>query len=147
MSTTGSRSPGKGRNTALLGIAALAVMAVVGVSYREWRQYSRANSNASQTRDIVDAVDRLLASLTDAETGQRGFLLTGDAHYLEPYNRAIGEIPAELSAASRLIAARPGQSARAARLNALTRDKLAELRDTIEMRRARGIAPSMAIVL
>jgi len=147
MSTTGPRSPSKGRNTAMLGIAALVLMAVVGLSYREWRQYSRANADAAQTRAILDSTERLLTSLIDAESGQRGFLLTGKDRYLEPYKRAIQEIPADLSAVTRLLAARSGQSARAARLNALTADKLAELRETVELRRTRGIAAAQAIVL
>ena len=145
MSTRGSRPASKRRNTALLGIAALVLMAVVGLSYREWRQYSRSNAYAAQSRAIVDSIDRLLTSLIDAETGQRGFLLTGEDRYLEPYNRAIQEIPAELSAASRLLAARSGQSAIMARLNVLTADKLTELRETIELRRAHGIVPSLSI--
>jgi PAS domain S-box-containing protein len=147
MSTTSSRPPSRARNTALLGIAALALISVVGVSYREWRQYSRANAGAAQSRAIVDSLDRLLASLIDAETGQRGFLLTGETRYLEPYNRAIQEVPAELSAALRVLATRSGQFANAARLNALTADELAELRDTVELRRTRAIAPPLAIFL
>ena len=118
-----------------------------GLSYRERLQYSRANADAVQARAVVDSIDGLLASLLDAETGQRGFLLTGEERYLEPYNRAVREIPAERSAVSRLLATRSGQSANAARLNALTTDKLAELRETIEVRRTRGLAPSLSIVL
>jgi PAS domain S-box-containing protein len=147
MSTTGSHAPRKGRNTALLGIAALVLMAVVGLSYRAWRQYSRANADAAQTSVLIDSVDRFLASLLDAETGQRGFLITGDERYLEPYNRAIQKIPGQLSAMLRLLAGRPGQSASAARLNALTADKLAELRETIALRRTRGAATPPPIVL
>ena len=147
MITTGSHAPSKGRNAILFGIAGLVLMAVVGLSYRERLQYSRANADAVQARAVVDSIDSLLASLLDAETGQRGFLLTGEERYLEPYNRAVRELPAELSAVSRLLATRPGQSANAARLNALTTDKLAELRETIEVGRTRGLAPSLSIVL
>ena len=147
MSATGARSVSKWRNTALLGIGVVAMVAAVALSYREWRQYSRANANAAQTRQIVDSVDRLLAGLVDAESGQRGFLLTGEGRYLDPYNRAIHEIPGELSAITSLLAERPGQSASAARLNALATDKLAELHDTIELRRTRGVAPTLAVVL
>jgi PAS domain S-box-containing protein len=141
------RRPGKWRNTALLWIAALVVVAVTGLAYPQWRQYSRAHADAALTRATLDSVDSLLESLIDAETGQRGFLLTGEERYLEPYNRAIQQIPAELSTVSRLLAAQPGQTSKAARLNALTADKLAELRQTIELRRARGIAAAVAMVL
>ncbi len=147
MSITGSRPSSKRRNATLLGIAALVLMAVVGLSYREWRRYSRANADADQSRAIVDAADRLLMSLIDAETGERGFLLTGENRFLEPYNRGLQEIPAELSTVSRLLASRSGQAATAARLNALTADKLSEFRETIALRRARGIAPPLDIVL
>ena len=145
MSTTSSRRPSKGRKPVLPGIVALVLMAMVGLSYRQFRQYSRANADAAQSRAIVDSIDHLLESVTEAETGQRGFLLTGEDRYLEPYNRAIQEIPAELSATSRLVAAQNGQSGSLARLNVLTADKLAELRETIELRRARGIAPPLNI--
>jgi PAS domain S-box-containing protein len=131
----------------LLGIAALVLMAVVGLSYHEWRQYSRANADATQTRAIVASVDRFLASLLDAETGQRGFLLTGEERYLEPYSRAIQEIAGDLSALAHLLSSRAGQSASVPRLNALTADKLAELRETIELRRTSGGVSPTAIVL
>jgi len=131
----------------MFGVAALVLLAVMGLSYRQFRQYSRANADAAQTRNIVDSVDQLLESLVSAETGQRGFLLTGEDRYLEPYNRAIQEIPAELSTVSRLVAGHAGQSARAARLNALSLDKLAELRESIELRRSRGFAPSRDMLL
>src|SRR5579864_2960182 len=137
----------KERTAALLGVAALVLMALVGFFYREWRHYSRSNAAAEQTRAVVDSVDAFITSLVNAETGQRGFLLTGEDRYLEPYNQAIQEIPAELSTLSRLLASRPGQSANTARLNALTSEKLTELRDMIEQRRVGGLAAPISIVL
>jgi CHASE3 domain len=68
-----------------------------GVFLLAWREYTVANAQAAQTREIIDSVDKLLLSLVDAETGQRGFLLTGEDQYLEPYNQAIQIIPAELA--------------------------------------------------
>ncbi len=56
--------------------------------------YNREISRAHQT---VDALRELLSSYKDAETGQRGFLLTGNDDYLAPYNRAIGIVPGELT--------------------------------------------------
>jgi CHASE3 domain sensor protein len=145
MSTTGSPPASKEWKPVLPGTVALVLMAMVGLSYRQFRQYGRANADAAQSRAIVDSIGRFLESVTEAETGQRGFLLTGEDRYLEPYNRAIQEIPAELSAASRLLAARSGQSTDVARLNTLAADKRAELRETIELRRTRGIAPPLNV--
>ena len=147
MLTTGSPPQRKGRKRFLPGIVALVLMAMVGLSYQQFRQFNRTNAYTAQSQAIVSSIDRLLESLTEAETGQRGFLLTGEVRYLEPYNRAIQQIPAELSAASRLLAERSDQSAVVARLNALTADKLAELAETIDLRRTRGLAPALNVVL
>jgi len=147
MSIRASRPPGERPNAALPVIAALVLVAIMGLSYREWQQYSRVNSEAIEARALVDSIDRLVVSLTDAESGERGFLLTGDDAYLGTYNQAIQKVPDELSAASRLLSIRPGQSASGARLKTLTADKLTELRENIQRRRESGQAPPLSIIL
>jgi CHASE3 domain sensor protein len=82
-------------NTGMLLVAALILIGIVGFSYREWTQYRRASADAARTREISDSVAPLVSSVIDAETGQRGFVLTGEARYLEPYNQAILAIPTE----------------------------------------------------
>src|SRR2546421_13015063 len=89
------RSANKRLNRAMLAVSALILLAIVGVSYREWRQFTDANADAVRSTEIRESVDRLLSSLVDAETGQRGFLLTGAERYLEPYNLAIGVLQVE----------------------------------------------------
>jgi len=110
-------------------------------------QYALANADAAQTRDIIQSVDRLLLSLVDAETGQRGFLLTGEDRYLEPYNRSIQAIPTELSQLSKLLASRPNESGNLSRLDRLIDEKLSELQQTISIRQTQGAAPARNIVL
>src|SRR5579884_2646769 len=127
--------------------AVLALVTVVALSYVEWRKYHRANSEVLETRAITHSVDRLLSDVLDAETGQRGYLLTGDDTYLNPYNRAIQSIPVELARLKRMLAARPNESSNVVRLDDLTTRKLAELDQTILLRRTRGPAPALAIVL
>src|SRR5438552_6628 len=104
------RSAGKRQNTAMLGVSALLLLGIVGMSYRQWRQFSAANANAARSTQIRESADRLLSSLLDAETGQRGFLLTGAERYLEPYNRATSVIPVELEKLKRLLASRETNS-------------------------------------
>src|SRR5438067_2037037 len=119
MERAGSLRPRRGRSAAMFGIAAMVLMAVVGLSYREWGRYNRANLEAAETRTIVDSVDELLSTVLDAETGQRGYLLTGESRYLQPYNQAIQAIPGELAGLRSLLARRPEQSSAFARLNDL----------------------------
>src|SRR5437773_7812262 len=118
------RSAGKRLNTAMLGVSAVILLAIVGASYREWRQFTAANDEAARSTEIRESVDRLLSSLLDAETGQRGFLLTGADRYLEPYNRAISVIPVELEKLKRLPASRATESSYVARLHNLVEQKL-----------------------
>jgi len=72
------------RNTAILGLAALLLMLLGGFLERAWRHYNRANTDGARSREIYNAIGTLRTTLIDAETGQRGFLLTGDPRYLEP---------------------------------------------------------------
>ena len=142
-----SRSNGRHPNRALFGVAALVLLAVAAFSYRQWEQFKRANAEAAQTRDVVDSIDRLLSSVTDAETGQRGFLLTGEDRYLQTYNQALQVIPNQLGTVRRLLAGRANESGNLARLNNLVDQKPAELRQTIDLRRTQGLAPTMTVVL
>ncbi|HTT65687.1 MAG TPA: PAS domain S-box protein [Bryobacteraceae bacterium] len=129
------------------GIAALVLMAVVGLSYHEWRLYNRANAKAAQMRAIVDSVDHLLSNLVDAETGQRGYLLTGKNRYLQPYNQAVQTIPTELARLQGMRGGRSSESSNIAHLTDLTNRKLAELQQTIELRRTQGGGPALALML
>ena len=131
----------------MLGVAALVLSAVVALSYRQWEQFRRANVQAAQTRDVIDSIDQLLSSVTDAETGQRGYLLTGEDRYLEPYNQALQVIPDQLGMVKRLLAGSASESGNLARLSNLVDQKLAELRRTIDLRRMQGLAPAMTVVL
>src|SRR5438067_1328531 len=140
-------SAGNRLNRAMLPVSALILLAIVGVSYREWRQFTAANADAARSTEIRERVDRLLSSLLDAETGQRGFLLTGAEQYLEPYNRATSVIPVELENLKRLPASRAAEAGEVARLDNLVKQKLAELRQAIDLRRAQQSTPALDVVL
>lgn len=138
--------PTRRSKTVMLGIAGVILLVIVALSYREGQRYRRANADAAQIRQIVDSVDQLLFSLLDAETGQRGFLVTGEDRYLQPYDQAVQRIPIELATIRNLLAGRPTEAEPLARLNTLVNQKLAELRQTIELRRTQGAAPALTIV-
>jgi PAS domain S-box-containing protein len=86
-------------------------------------------------------------TLVDAETGQWGFLLTGEDRYLGPYNSAIESIPMELSQLGGLLALRPSESANVSRLSSLVNEKLSELSQTISLRQTQGMAAALDVVL
>ena len=73
--------------------------------------------------------------MKDAETGQRGYLLTGEETYLEPFTAARAAISGELDNTRVLLSGRTEQLARLGSLQQLVDLKLNELRETIEQRR------------
>src|SRR5206468_2837873 len=72
---------------ALLSAAAMLILiATILLSAMDWREFRRATDLSRHTGQVLDATETLLSALKDAETGQRGYLLTGEKKYLEPYD-------------------------------------------------------------
>ena len=88
---------------------------------------------------VMENAEAVLSDLRDAETGQRGFIITGDDPYLDPLRRAKGKIDGDLSALRRLVTD-SAQSLRVDTLEALAADKLLELDSTLVLRRTLGYA-------
>ncbi|MCA9603319.1 MAG: CHASE3 domain-containing protein, partial [Myxococcales bacterium] len=135
------------RTTAVAFGIALVVISVVADALKnglEGREYRR--TQVLRSLQALQTIESIGGSLADAETGQRGFLLTGDAAYLEPLEAARGEIKRDLAVFRRLAAADPDQRVRADELDGLIHSKFLELDSTIELRRARETADAIAIV-
>lgn len=134
---------------ALLGLLPI-VIAVVGSGYITYRY----DMLLTETRRLVDhslevsaAIDGLMISLEDAETGQRGYVITGEEDYLGPYRTAKEELPGDFAALRSLIGDNSGQVASLQRVESLSQSKLAELGTTIDVRRRDGFDAARAIVL
>ncbi len=141
------RSVAEGFEFVPLVLSLFLVLFIAAWSYRTWVELSGGNSELSKTRQIVDGTDELLSLLKDAETGQRGYLLTGDEKYLGPYQKALVGIPAQLNVINTATTDRPDQRLRVDSLKPLIQDKLAELARTIELRRNKANEAALAIVL
>lgn len=96
------------------------------------------------TNEILQASAEVGNQVINAETGQRGYLLTGERRYLRPYEEAAARIGSDLTRLAELIKD-PGQKNRAAALKPLVEAKLAELRQTIELRE-RSLEEALAVV-
>ena len=73
--------------TTVLIVAFAVTLLIAYLSYKSDQEFRRAEEQRIITQNILDASDDLLSALRDAETGQRGFLLTGDENYLDPYTK------------------------------------------------------------
>lgn len=127
--------------------ALLLVLLIAALSYRGWVQFGRSNDQLARSQDISAETDALLAAVTDAETGQRGFLLTGRDGYLQPYQQALSEVPTRLQRLRNLTAGTPEEAERVQYLESLVDEKVAELRRTIELRRSKGSGAALNEVL
>ncbi|ESQ93306.1 chemotaxis protein CheY [Asticcacaulis sp. AC460] len=116
-----------------LGLALIAVFFVVSglVSYASLSNLNRNITQVTATHDTIQALNNTLSLLKDAETGERGFVLTGDPSYLEPYNSAIPALEQQVITLERQVANHPELKDRMDLLRARIDVRLAELAQVI----------------
>jgi signal transduction histidine kinase/CheY-like chemotaxis protein/CHASE3 domain sensor protein len=133
--------------TALGVIAALLFFLISGaVSYSNVQVLKADNDKIVHSHEVISALDTLFSTMQDAETGQRGYLLTGNGKYLQPYEDAFSKVNSELSAIATLTADNAAQQANLAQLKPHVEAKLAELKQTIDLRRSEGASAALAVV-
>jgi signal transduction histidine kinase/ActR/RegA family two-component response regulator len=133
--------------TPLVFVALALLLGIVGMSGWASVQQDALRLKARHGLQVGQSVERLLSLLQDAETGQRGYLLTGREDYLEPYERAVAGLPGELDTLERLTAGTPEQGGA---LPAIRRDaaaKMAELGETVRLARTGAREAAMAVVM
>jgi PAS domain S-box-containing protein len=91
-------------------------------------------------------IERIYSTAVNAETSQRGYLLTGEERYLEPYRQALSRVDQEREQLQSLFADDPAQQPRLQHINQDIVGILTELRDTIELRKTKGFEAAMAVV-
>ena len=127
-------------------LGTLVLAGVVAVT--TWFLARQESSNAAirQTMTIDGKLSDLLLHLQDAETGQRGYLLSADIGYLGPYTSAVASLQQELPALRETLADNPSQRARLEELEEVVTAKLAELQASIDKRRAGNLGQALAII-
>ena len=120
-------------------------VAIAVVSFNGVIQADANNALVEHTNKVNNQMDLFLSDMKDAETGQRGYIITGDETYLQPYNAALTSIPADLSNLHTLIQAADVKAA-IAPVDTLVASKLAELKQTIDLRRTSGFDAAEAVV-
>ncbi len=116
-------------------------------SYRNTARFTAASEWRKHTYEVLRNLDATVARLVDAETGQRGYVLTGKEAYLEPYRAAIKEVGQTIATLKSLTSDNPNQQKRIQILEPLVEKKLAELQLTIDLRRNEGVAAANKVVL
>ncbi len=137
------------RFSVITGFAVLLAVLMINTAVTR-RQIAIQDSNqdwAEHTQRVLLELRTVESLLTDAETGQRGFLYTGEPRYLDPYNNALTQVYAHIDKLAALIADNPQQSARMPMLRSLSKRKMDELAHSIELDRAGKKDEARAFVL
>lgn len=130
-----------------LGVASVILISINALSYWSVIEHKKASDLVTQSRKRVQILESVLSTLKDAETGQRGYLITGQESYLKPYNIAVNTIAQQIKQLEALTAAFPSQQQQIKRLSPLIIAKLTELKQTIDLRKNRGFDAAVQMVL
>jgi signal transduction histidine kinase len=118
-----------------LPLAVLAAAFLIFINEVSFQQSTTAVAQMEQAQQTRSAINRLVRQMLDAETGQRGYLLTGDPRYLEPYNTATRDIVQNLDALGRLFPPNMDQRSDFDIMSNHVSRKLAEMDLSVRMRK------------
>lgn len=123
------------------------LLLIVGLlSSRGVESLAETSYQVARTHERLDHVNGLLSALKDAETGQRGFLVTGDDAYLEPYEAAQRELPELQRRLGELVADDSAQQRRLAAVAGVIVKLQANHKDRIEVRRRSGFDAALQLI-
>ena len=118
-----------------LPFALLAALVLIGINEAGHMRSQEAVEAMNEGQQTRNAVNRLLQSMLDAETGQRGYLLTGNETYLEPYDKAVVTVQANLDELRNRYLKSPDDLQQFANLSREVSRKLAEMELSLRLRR------------
>jgi PAS domain S-box-containing protein len=132
-----------------IGIAVVVaiILANSALSYNNTLQLYAAADGVARSVQVQSALDHVLTSAAEAETGARGFVISGNDRYLEPFKAAERRIDAEVSRLAQLTRDNAEQEADVPRLQRFIVQKLDELRLIIAVRTENGADAARGIVL
>lgn len=128
-----------------LGSAILLTSGLVG--YTRTLTLIQDSRWTAHTQEVLKELQRTIATITDAETGQRGYIITGEETYLEPYNKAIFAIDKRIQRLRKLTADNVNQQRRINVLQLKISDRFEILKYTIELRKTKGYNAAWEFVL
>ena len=128
-------------------VVVLVMLASIWLSYGATRTLIENERRVLHTQEVISELNETLSAVKDAETGQRGFLLTGADKYLEPYNKAVSGIEDHLKRIDDLTDDGSIQDQNLKVLRQKVGAKFAELDETIRLRQQSGVAAALQIVL
>jgi PAS domain S-box-containing protein len=126
---------------------ASAILVLIGViSYQQTQRFFDTSNQIIKTQKKINNAEELLSLMKDAETGQRGYLLTGNEAYLEPYKIALANLDGRLQEFESLIVNNPQQQKQIKTIEYLITAKLAFIKQTIDTRQVQGFEEALRML-
>jgi diguanylate cyclase (GGDEF)-like protein/PAS domain S-box-containing protein len=123
-----------GAKRVVWGLMFVLMTSVALLSYFAGNRYVASERAVEEALAVQAAIDSTLSLLKDAETGQRGYLITGDVQFLTPHRYATEELPQHLAELRRVTREDPAQARRLRELEQLTWQKVAFMSESIRLR-------------
>ncbi|NVJ04069.1 methyl-accepting chemotaxis protein [Myxococcus sp. AM001] len=121
------------------GLSLLMLLIVAGVSFQGANQLTTSTAGLLMAHENFRVIREVRALLMDAESGQRGFILTGDEAYLGPYQEATAALQEDLARLRDAMTDHVAQRARLNRLEPIVAQRLKQLEEGIRLRRVEGL--------
>jgi len=125
-------------NKVRIGLAILFIVLLANglASYRATQTLIANEQRVAHSHQVIGEIESILSTIKDAETGERGYLITGSEDFLAPYNDALAQIDRQVKHFEVLTADNPRQQARIPTLRQKIADRLAILKRGIEIHRS-----------
>lgn len=118
-----------------LPMAMLAALTLIGINEAGFQRSHDALEHLAHSQTTHASVNRLLQSMLDAETGNRGYLLTGEESYLEPYEAAVSTVNENLTQLRTLVLGSAEDLEDFSQLSRQISRKLSEMELSLRLRR------------
>jgi len=128
-----------------IGLGMLIVIGIIGALTLQ--QVSQSDYWVDHTQEVIRNNQKVLTDVNDAQSAERGYIITGEDGYLEPYRRATDDIPQGLASLRQLVADNPAQQQRINELQQLVEQRLLVLNQALEQRRTSGFDAAKAVVV
>ena len=127
-------------------IPCLLLLGIGVVAYRSIGSLTSTNELVAHTNEVLDHLFQVRSLLKDGEIGQRGYIITGDEAFLAPYREGTGAVAAAFKDLRQVTAGNASYQPRLDQMQPLITAKLAELAQTIELRRKGNVEEVLKIV-
>ncbi|MFN0017644.1 MAG: sensor histidine kinase [Pirellulaceae bacterium] len=120
------------------GMVFAVLLANALISYLNIRRLRETDGSVRHTYDVITALGEVQSTVLEAETGQRGYLLTEDARFLKPYEDALAQVDQRLQTLRELVSDNPAQVANRDELQDLVQNRLNILAFVLNLQKTKG---------